>query len=127
MKKNKIIVVLTLLLAIVGFSSTVSAENVFESGEIAIGTHANAQDLTIGLSPKVTAKYVNAGTTDSTAQWFSIATAHPGGSRIYGTAQNLNNIYTKDFTTGTALTTTVLDIPTSANSASDWSDNGWEM
>lgn len=128
MKKITILTVLSLCFVFVGFCSTSFAYNVYASGEITIGGNdADSTDITIGLSPKVVAKYENPGTTDATAQWFAIATAHPGGNMIYGTAQNLNNIYSKEFTTGTALSATVLDIPTNANSASDWSDNGWDM
>ena len=87
----------------------------------------SADSIVIGLSPKVYARYINPGTTDATAQWFSICTAHPGGNVIYGTAQNLNNLYKKSFITGTPLSTSNMDIPAAADSASDWSTNGWSM
>ncbi len=119
----------TLVLAFIGMfgfaSSAIASEDVLGTGEITIG--ANSTELIIGLSPKVTARYICPGTTDATSQWFSIATAHPGGNTLYGTAQNLNNIDQQDFETGTALDNSVLDIPASANSASDWSTNGWKM
>lgn len=63
-------------------------------------------DLSIGLSPKVYARYVNtAGVSETTAQWYSIATVHPGGNIGYATAQDVNNIYMKAFTTGSQTTT----------------------
>ncbi len=45
-------------------------------------------DLVIGLSNQVQAVYYNDG-----SQWFSIGTAHKGGTRIYATAQDITNIY----------------------------------
>jgi hypothetical protein len=79
----------------------------------------------IGLSPKVVGKYVTDGTDNVTAQWYAIATVHPGGNMAYGTAQNVNNIFHKDYTTGDE-TATVLDtIPTTKASESEWTDNSW--
>jgi len=84
------------------------------------------QDLTFGLSPKVVAKYVNPGTSDATGQWYSVGTVHPGGTKAFGTTQDLNNMYIKAYKTGTEITDTILDIPATKTSADAWNDN-WKI
>ena len=69
---------------------------------------------TIGLSPKVVARYVTDGTSETTAQWYAIATVHPGGNLGYGTAQDVNNIYMKCYTTGAGTDAITGTIPTVA-------------
>ncbi|GAB6081217.1 hypothetical protein JCM30471_01310 [Desulfuromonas carbonis] len=120
--------ILAVLMLLVSANSVFAAHTgTLQSGEVSLSTSGGTPDpLIIGLSPKVTARYINPGTTQATAQWFAIATAHPGGNTVYGTAQNLNNIWQKGFKTGTALTTDLMNIPVSVNSADDWSNNGWK-
>lgn len=124
--KKYLIIALCVMMGVCGsISSALAAETgTLTSGELVIGT-ACGIPTTIGLSPKVLARYVNAGTDATSAQWFSIATAHPGGNMMYGSAQNVNNIFMQPFTTGTQLTADLMDIPETAGSASDWSANGW--
>lgn len=126
---KKLLTISVMMLALISFAgSAFATEDTFSAQELTIGTNDGVTaDLVIGLSPKVSARYINPGGSDSTAQWYSIATAHAGGSTIYATAQDLNNIYTKNFTTGTAVVKTLLNIPGTATSASDWSTNGWKM
>lgn len=108
-----------------GFASSALALVVGPTaGSIALATGARPP-LTVGLSPKVSATYTNPGTTDATAQWFAMSTAHPGGNTIYGTAQDVNNIYQKSFVTGTALDATIMATPTVAGSAAAWTGSSW--
>lgn len=126
--KKYIIFALCAMMGVCGSISTALAAETgsITYGELVIGS-ASGESLTIGLSPKVGGRYINPGTDNATAQWFAIATAHPGGNMVYGSAQNLNNIYQKGFTTGTALDTTVMALPGTANSASEWSNAGWDL
>lgn len=125
MKKYFIITLCMIIGGLVCASSALALDSGVVNGELTIGTSTRV--TTIGLSPKVSARYINPGTDDATSQWFSIATAHPGGNLIYGSAQNLNNIYHKSFTTGTALSTTNMNIPAGPDSAIDWSTNLWSL
>lgn len=92
-----------------------------------VGTSVDTNDGAdaIGLSPKVVAKYKSDGTDSTDTQWYSIATIHPGGNKVYGTAQNINNVYSQDHATGSDVDASLDKIPASANSASDWSTNNW--
>lgn len=81
----------------------------------------------IGLSPKVEAYYVSDGTDSTDSQWYAISSIHPGGNKVYGTAQDVNNVYSQDHATGTDLDTSLQKIPASPQSASDWSTNEWEL
>ena len=89
-------------------------------------TGSDAQDITFGLSPNVVARYINPGTTDATGQWYSIGTVHSGGTKAFGTTQDLNNMYIKDYNTGTDITTDILNIPPNSVSADAW-ETGWEI
>lgn len=121
MKKISFLALCLMALGTFGFVSSAQAEVVFTtSGSLAIGTAAGSNDLTVGLSPKVYAKYANDGTTAATAQWFAIAAAHPGGNTIYGTSQDVNNIYQKAFLTGTTIDTSAMTIPLVPGSAAAW-------
>ncbi len=89
-------------------------------------TGSDTQDLEFGLSPKVVARYINPGTSDATGQWYSIGTVHSGGTKAFGTTQDLNNMYIKEYETGTAIDDAILDIPGNSVSADAWND-GWEI
>ena len=125
----KKILVLSIALALVA-SSSLAAEIDSLDGKLTFGDSAAGTMLKtegIGLSPKVVAKFTSDGFDEVTAQWFAIATVHPGGNLAYGTAQNVNNIFSKTYTTGDE-TATVLDtIPTSKASESEWTTNEWNM
>ena len=90
---------------------TASAALVIGGGALTAPATGNSNELTIGLSPKVWARYVNEGAAETTAQWYAIATVHPGGNVGYGTAQDVNNIYMKAFVTGDVTTTITNAIP----------------
>ncbi len=127
----KKIVVFTFCLFLVLPVSGVFADNDVTSsgGQLTLGSTAGAStnpQLIIGLSPKVVARYVTDGDSTVTAQWYAIGTVHPGGNLGYGTAQNLNNIYFMKYETGAATSTILDELPTTANSASDWSTS-WDM
>lgn len=126
--KKYIIFALCAMMGVCGSISTALAAETgtITYGELVLGATSGVS-LTIGLSPKVAARYINPGADNATAQWFAIATAHPGGNMVYGSAQNLNNIYQKGFTTGEALDTSIMALPGTANSASEWSDTGWRL
>jgi len=113
------------------FASFSFAEDVLSTdgtaGELNIGSNANSTALAIGLSPKVVARYVTDGTTAVTAQWYAVAAAHPGGNAKYCTGQNLNNIGTASYATGTALDNTILNIPTTKDSEDAFAALGWDF
>lgn len=129
MKKISVLALCLMIFGTFAFASSALAETIGPTtdGTLTIGTHANSIDLVIGLSPKVTAYYINPGATDATAQWFAMSSAHPGGNTIYGTAQDVNNIYSKTFTTGTALTATNMATPAVAGSAAAWETALWGL
>ena len=102
------------------------------TGSLVIGE--GTRETSIGLSPKVVARYVTNGTADETAQWYAIATVHPGGNLGYGTAQDVNNIYMKCYTTGGGTADITGSIPVEPNPEppadaealpTDWAGNEW--
>lgn len=113
-------VVLALMATTSSFAATVTSSGGFLDLTTA-GTLTSGMKTKIGLSPKVSAYYVTTGVSDVTAQWYAISTGHPGGNVAYGTAQDLNNLYSKTFSTGTdTITTVIAGIPQSKASASVW-------
>lgn len=97
----------------------------------AAGSALELADVTIGVSPGVFAYYSDDANTGN-VQWWSIATAHQGGTRIYGAAQNNSGTFYIDAGTNTItgpLTagSTTYSLPTEAQAASDtyWSDSDW--
>ena len=130
MKKTaKMILVIACVLAMGSTAFAGAYTSAEGEGALALGAGSatTAPILTIGLSPKVRASYFTDGTSAGTAQWYAIGTVHPGGTEVYGTAQNLNNVYKRTFTTGTTIDTAFFGLPSGPNSASDWSDNGWKL
>ena len=135
MKKISSLIAITLLLGV--FVSCSFAEDVLsdadagstatQKGELNIGSAGTSEVLNIGLSPKVVARYVNPGTTEALGQWFAIATGYSGGNMIYATAQDLNNIYKKDYATGTTVDKTILNVSVTKASAEVWISNKWEL
>ena len=140
MKKIAMAMFGVLLLSSAAFAAANDATSV--DGVLNIGGTGTSKDLTIGLSPKVVARYVNTAAVDEiTAQWYAIATVHPGGSVGYATAQDVNNIYMKAFKTGD-VTTTITDAiqetknevaadateeEIAAAEAASWDGQGWEL
>lgn len=138
----------TLLLAIFAVfclaPSAFAVADLTDDGALLIGGAADSDgndtnELTIGLSPRVTARYFTDGNSETTAQWYAIATVHPGGTVGYGTAQDVNNIYMISYTTGAAVSTVTNTIPVEANpeegvdadgnpvAAATWTNNGWGL
>ena len=80
----------------------------------------------IGLSPKVQMYYVSNGGTTVNSQWYAISAGHPGGNTAYGTAQDVNNIFIKSYSTSDELSTYLKTIPTDGGSEGAWTDESWE-
>ena len=139
-----------LILALLLVSSSISfAENGADhtsDGNLNIGGTADSNGdatntLNIGLSPRVMARYLTDGTSETTAQWYAIATVHPGGNVGYGTAQDVNNVYLSCYTTGDDTATITDNIPVEKNpeppgttdaegnpvAAATWTNNGWSL
>lgn len=127
MKMNKIVTMLLFVFFVcVGSASaatpssggTLSLDGVNSAGAAATDV------LVVGLSPKVSVYQYTNGTAVTTSQWYSISSGHPGGNRCYGTAQDVNNIYYREYTTAAELSTYLQSIPqndtTSATWATDW-------
>ncbi len=133
MKKIMFTSLLLVFVGVLGFSGNVFAEDVLSSADadandpgLNIGA-TGATQLDIGLSPKVVARYVTDGTTTVTAQWYAVAAGHPGGNKMYCTGQNLNNIGSDDYLTGTTFTKTLLAIPTTKASEDAFETLGWDF
>ena len=122
-------VCLMVMFSAIGFASSAfaAADAISTTAVLQINAAGATNSIAFGLSPKVVARYVNPGTSSVTSQWYSIGTAHPGGTTKYGTAQDLNNIYSAAYATGTAIDNTILNIATDASSASAWVNAGWEL
>ena len=121
-----------MLLVLFVFSSVGYAADISSSGgEFDLFADENVQTADsqspIGLSPKVEALYRTDGTNSTDTQWYAISTVHPGGNRVYATAQDVNNVYFQNHATGTDLDTSLTKIPSEGQSASIWSDNGWDL
>lgn len=124
MKKILLLGAALIFVASSSFAAVVDSSN----GKLTFGTSATGTFLAtdgIGLSPKVVASYVCDGTDEVTAQWYAMATVHPGGNLAYGTAQNVNNIFSHAYTTGDATATVLSTIPQTKASESEWTTNEW--
>lgn len=124
---KKIVSVFAVCATLVMFSSAALAYDELATNELKLGSAgggAGADPLIIGLSPKVTALYHSAGTTVATAQWYAVASVHPGGTKIFATASDLNNIIYKAYVKGTTIDVALFALPANAVSATDWSENG---
>ena len=140
MKKIAAVVFGVLFLSSAAFAANNDATSV--DGVLNIGGTGTSKALSIGLSPKVVARYVNtAATNEITAQWYAIASVHPGGNVGYATAQDVNNIYMKAFKTGDVTTTITETIQETKNEIADdatadeiaaanaasWDGQGWAL
>lgn len=120
MKKN-IILLIALFTLFVPSAFAFDASSSATAGFLTLTSGGMTPSIApIGLSPKVEAYYVTDGTSDVTAQWYAIATVHPGGNLSYGTAQDLNNIYHSTYETGSDTATELEGIPATSASASVW-------
>ena len=132
---KKIAVLFTFLILCFSVTSFAALDELSSDGDDGNGADAqftltdsgsDTDDLTFGLSPNVVARYINPGTSDATGQWYSIGTVHSGGTKAFGTTQDLNNMYIKDYATGTAITNAIVDIPANSVSANAWNE-GWDI
>jgi hypothetical protein len=132
------IILLTLLSVLILSANAFAVASATDSESLTIGggndEDGNAtQEIKIGLSPKVVAHYFTDGTSTTTAQWYAIATVHPGGNVGYGTAQDVNNIYMQWYDTGSDAEAFVENIPNEKGAPSaqdppeDWSGMGWSL
>ena len=128
-------------------SSAFAVNDLTDDGALEIGgaTDSNGvatNSLIIGLSPRVTARYFTDGTNETAAQWYAIATLHPGGNVGYGTAQDVNNVFMRSYDAGAAVTTVTNTIPVTSDpqegtvevdgvvtpvAAATWTNNGWSL
>ena len=125
MKKIFIISSLFLLL----MSSAALAANVDNASA---GAALELADLTIGVSPGVFAYYEDDANANN-VQWWAIATAHQGGTRIYGAAQNNSgtfyiNVGTNTITGPLTTAANTYELPDQDQAASDsyWSTSAWD-
>ncbi len=130
--KKYIVMPFVLVLFALSVTTTSFAEDLLSTaganaGQLNIGSSAASATLNIGLSPKVVARYVSPGNSTVTAQWYAVAAAHPGGNKKYATGQNLNNIGSANYVTGTTLDNTVLAIPTTQASQDAFTTLLWEF
>ena len=120
-----------LILLVLGFSVSVSYAAPVSSAngelDLSAATESGSGGPIIGLSPKVAAYYLSNGNTVTSSQWYAMSTGHPGGNKVYATAQDVNNIYSKEYSTAAAMSTYLQSIPTVGQSASAWTDEDWEL
>lgn len=126
MKKVKVFVLMAILLM---FASISSADQVTAEGTLTIGggndsTGAATDTISMGLSNNVSAVYEDGDVTQT--QWYAIATSHLGGTQVYGTAQDVTNLFklTNEKTPGTAADFS--GMPADNTASSDWSSGVWE-
>ena len=127
--KAFIIMMVVLLLAVSAHAGVESADgelNLFVEGTTILTDDGDGY-APIGLSPKVQAFYVSNGGTVTESQWYAISTGHPGGNKVYATAQDVNNIFSKSYTTADEMSTYLQSIPTDPQSASVWTTNEWDL
>ena len=90
--------------------------DIFGAGHVLAADESQA----VSLSPQVAAFYRTAGS-DTTNQFYSIATGHVGGNNAYGAASNASNIYVNPFNPGEFTSSDLsADLPDTAVSADAW-------
>ena len=121
MTKIKLLVLITMFLMFASFSY---ADQVTATGTMTIGGNGTTDTITMGLSNNVTAVYEDGDVVNT--QWYAIATSHLGGTQVYGTAQDVTNLYklTTEKSPGTVATFT--GMPANNTSSADWSTGVWE-
>ncbi|WP_321370686.1 hypothetical protein [uncultured Desulfuromusa sp.] len=126
MKKIFIISSLFLLLL-----SSAALATTTDNATAGAGSALELADLTIGVSPGVFAYYED-DNNGGNVQWWAIATAHQGGTRIYGAAQNNSGTFYIDVGTNTITGPLTADetytLPNQDQAASDsyWSTSDWD-
>ena len=134
MRKIFIFTVVMLTFASLGFAAQVSSkDNTADTSLLVIGGGADLDGatptviLSVGLSSQVTAVYENGGS-GTNPQWYAIAAAHLGGKQMYGTAQDVSNVYklpsAAERTPGTIPVFTTL--PADNTASGIWTSTAWE-
>jgi len=131
MRKITVVTLMFMCFCFLGFSSAVFAQDLLSTagtaGELNMGTTGGSPALDVGLSPKVVARYVSPGNSSVTAQWYAMAAGHPGGNKLYCSGQNLNNIGSRTYATGTAFSNAILNIPATQASEDAFQTLGWDF
>jgi hypothetical protein len=113
MKKIVFIALAMMMVAPYAFADNTSTSTNFTLG--------STSKLTVGLSNEVTARYINGGATKP--QWYAIGTYHVGGDKVFGTAQDITNIYKQEKDPGEDFTWT--GMPADSSASSSWSASVW--
>lgn len=92
-------------------------------GTMTIGGSGDNPELSMGLSNEVRATYAEDGGGDP-AQWYTIATYHIGGTRVFGTAQDITSIYYLDKDSGGEFEWT--GMPADGTDSEVWSEDVWK-
>ena len=121
MKKITVFVLATMFLMFASFSF---ADQVIATGTLTIGGGGGSDTVTMGLSNNVTAMYEDGDVVKT--QWYAIATSHLGGTQIYGTAQDVTNLYKLVDEKSPGVVATFTGIPADSTASSDWSTGVWE-
>jgi len=123
---KKIILVLAVLAfamtAMPAFAAVTNVDDGTDDAVLSLNSGSSAYE--IALSPNVTAQYtVGPNATGQAQQWWVAGTFHSGGTFTYGTAANVTKIYKMKNDDSDRLD----EMPTTIQSESDWSDNGWDL
>jgi hypothetical protein len=113
MRKVCLFVLVMMMVAPYAFADQTSSSTNFTLG--------TTSTTTVGLSNEVTARYINAGATKP--QWYAIGTYHLGGDKVFGTAQDMTNIYKQDKDPGSTFDWS--GMPADDTASSEWSSGVW--
>lgn len=94
--------------------------------ELTVDTASGDAAFSVGLSPEVAMFHESNGTSPTSSQWYAISAGHPGGDRCYGTAQDVNNVYYREYSTAAELSTYLQSIPEDDTASSTWSSD-WDL
>ena len=125
MKKVFLITVLLMVIAAPSFALTVAKA----TGQLEMGGTDSSPEFSCGLSNEVRAHYVTDGVSGTAAQWYAIGTYHLGGNNVYGTAQDITNVYKLSDTAAKApgaKYTAWTGFPEDSDSSNLWSGDIWQ-
>jgi hypothetical protein len=113
-------IILALAMSLIA-SYAFAAQQVSTSTNFELGS---TKTTVVGLSSQVTAVYENGGgSATAKPQWYAIGTYHLAGDKVYGTAQDMTNIYVQDKDPGS--TFDWAGMPADNTASSEWSDGVW--
>jgi hypothetical protein len=118
MKKIYVLVAVVLMMATSSFAAQVPSSG----GSLSLGTGTNPK-LSMGLSSNVSAVYEDGGAIKP--QWYAIATSHLGGKQVYGTAQDVTNLYKLADEKTPGVAATFDGMPADSTASSSWSSGVW--